>query len=79
MKIEVKIFSFLCKLLGKEGNIYQFNMEIKEGMTCNDLLTLLNIPSQAPVIILVNGTVVEKKCLLEEDNEVSIMPVVAGG
>jgi len=79
MKIEVKIFSFLCKLLGKGENIYQFNMEIKEGMTCSDLLTLLNIPTQTPVLILVNGMIKEKNCLLQESNKVSIMPVVAGG
>ncbi len=79
MKIEVRLFSFLCRLLGKEENRYFFSMEIGEGATCADLLTALRIPGNIPKVILVNGIVKDEKVLLQEGDEVSILPPVEGG
>jgi len=79
MKIEVRLFSFLCKLLGKEGNRYSFDMDIKEGTTCADLLSILNIPQKLPKVILINGMVKDEKYPLQEGDEVSILPPVEGG
>lgn len=79
MKIEVRLFSFLCQLLGKEGNRYSCHMEIGEGTTCADLLSVLHVPQDLPKVILVNGMVKEEKYLLQEGDEVSILPPVEGG
>jgi len=79
MKIEVKLFSFLCSLFGKDGNRYSFNMEIEEGTTCADLLKILHIPQDLPKVILINGMVKEEKYLLQEGDEVSILPPIEGG
>jgi molybdopterin converting factor small subunit len=79
MKIEVRLFSFLCKLVGKDENRYFFSMEIGEGATCADLLTVLHIPQNLPKVIFVNGMVKDEKYLLQEGDEVSILPPVEGG
>jgi molybdopterin converting factor small subunit len=71
MKIEVRLFSFLCKLVGKDENRYFFSMEIGEGATC--------IPQNLPKVIFVNGMVKDEKYLLQEGDEVSILPPVEGG
>jgi molybdopterin converting factor small subunit len=79
MKIGVRLFSFLCRLFGKDGNRYSFNMDIKKGTTCADLLALLNIPLDLPMVIFVNGMVKDKNYLLQESDEVSLLPPVEGG
>ena len=79
MKIKVRLFSFLCKWVGKDENRYFFNMEIGEGATCADLLTALHIPQNIPKVIFVNGKVKDEKVLLHEGDEVSILPPVEGG
>ena len=79
MKIEVRLFSFLCKLFGKDENRYFFSVEIGEGMTRDDLLTILRIPQNLPKVILINGVVKDEKYLLQEGDEVSILPPVEGG
>jgi sulfur carrier protein ThiS len=54
-------------------------MEIGEGATCADLLTALHIPSNIPKVILINGLVKDEKVLLQEGDEVSILPPIEGG
>jgi molybdopterin converting factor small subunit len=79
MKIEVKLFSFLCKLIGKDENRYFFSTEIGEGSTVLDLLAALHIPQGIPKVILINGRVKDEKTPLQEGDEVSILPPVEGG
>jgi molybdopterin converting factor small subunit len=54
-------------------------MEIGEGTTCANLLSVLHVPQDLPKVILVNGMVKEEKYLLQEGDEVSILPPVEGG
>lgn len=79
MKIEVRLFSFLCQLLGKEGNRCSFEMEMEKGTTCADLLNVLRIPSELPKVILINGMAKEESYPLQEGDEVSILPPIEGG
>lgn len=79
MKVEVRLFSFLCRLAGKDENRHVFNLEIEEGTTCADLLTLLKIPQDLPKVILINGMVKDEKAPLHEGDEVSVLPPVEGG
>lgn len=79
MKIEVRLFSFLCRLLGKDENRYFFSMEIGEDATCSDLLTALHIPENIPKVILVNGMVKKEEYLLQEGDKVSVLPPIDGG
>ena len=79
MKIKVKLFSFLCRLLGKEENRTFFDMEVKEGTTCTDLLVALHIPENLPKVILINGRVEKEENVLQDGDEVSILPPIEGG
>jgi molybdopterin converting factor small subunit len=79
MKIKVRLFSYLCSMLGKEGNRCLFNIEIENDATCDDLLRILNIPLDLPILIFVNEAAREKRYLLHQSDEVSIVPIVDGG
>ncbi len=54
-------------------------MEVEEGATCTDLLAALHIPGNLPKVILINGRVKKEDNLLQEGDEVSILPPVEGG
>lgn len=79
MKIQVRLFSFLCRSVGKSENRYFFDMDIQEGTTCADLLALIHVPLQLPKVILINGMVKDEKTPLQEGDEVSILPPLEGG
>ena len=79
MKIEVRLFSFFCKFLGRDENRYFFTREIGESSTCADLLNILHIPPNIPRIIIVNGIVKDEKYFLQEGDEVVILPPIEGG
>jgi len=79
VRIEVRLFSYLCKWCGKEGNRHSFVFEIERDATCADLLSALKIPQEIPKIILINETVKEETYPLEEGDVVSILPPIDGG
>ena len=79
MKIKVKLFSYLCNLTGREENPYSFNMEMGKGAMSIDLLRAINLQADIPMIILINGVVKEKNYILQENDEVSILPFIEGG
>ena len=79
MKIQVRLFSYLCDLIGKKENRHFFTMEMKEGATCDDLLRVFNFPPHIPLSIFINGKVREKNYSLQEGDEVSILPPIGGG
>ncbi len=66
-------------MLGKEGNRCLLNIEIENNSTCDDLLRILNIPLDLPILIFINGAAKEKRCLLHQGDEVSIVPTLDGG
>jgi molybdopterin converting factor small subunit len=79
MKIEVRLFSYLCGKVKEKTNRYSFNMEVEEGKTCAGLLTVLDISQDLPIVILVNGLVQNKDYKLQEGDQVSFLPPVEGG
>ena len=79
VRIKVRLFSFFCRLLGKEENRTFFDMEIEGGTTCTDLLAALRIPGNLPKVILINGVVKKEDDILQEGDEVSILPPIEGG
>ena len=79
MRVEVRLISFLCKYLGRDENRCFLTREIEESSTCADLLNILHIPPNIPRIIIVNGIVQDEKCLLQEGDEVVILPPIEGG
>lgn len=77
--ITVKLFSLFCSFAGKEANRYFFEMNIPEGITGAGVSSLLKIPDRIPRIILINGMVKEEGYLLQEGDEMSILPFIEGG
>ena len=77
--ITVKLFSYFCAFAGKEENRYFFEMKIPEGVTGAKVSSLLKIPDRIPRIILINGMVKEEGYLLQEGDEMSILPFIEGG
>ncbi len=79
IKVRVKLFSYFCSFAGKTENRYFFDMEIPERITAATLCSLLKIPGHLPRVMHINGRVREKEYLLEEGDEVSILPLMEGG
>lgn len=79
MKIEVKLFSFLCNLIGRDKNRCSIEIEMEQGATGENLLSVLNFPPHIPLVIFVNGIVKDRSYVLEEGDKVNILPPVEGG
>ena len=79
VKIQVRLFSYFCNLIGEKENRCSFNIEIKDGSTCGDLLSTLNISSDLPMVILVNGLVKGQDSMLGKGDVVEIIPPIEGG
>ena len=77
--ITVKLFSYFCSFSGKEGNRVFFEMKIPEGITGAAVSSLLKIPDHLPKVVLINGGVKEEGYLLQEGDEMSILPFIEGG
>lgn len=79
MKIQVVLYASLAHLLppGSKGN--SCALEIKEGTTVGDLLTMLGISLDTPKIIFLNGRHTEYSGLLNDDDRLAVFPPIAGG
>ena len=79
MKVEVRLFANLAKLLPPGSQKKRATMTIKKGTTVDDLLDKLNIPPKITNIIMVNGVHRDRKTELKEGDVVSVFPPIAGG
>jgi molybdopterin converting factor small subunit len=79
IRIRVRLFSFFCSFAGKEDNRYFFEMDIPERTTGATACSLLKIPPHLPRVMLINGTVKEESYLLQEGDEMSVLPFIEGG
>jgi len=79
MNIEVQLFFDLVKYLPPGSKNKKLSLSLKNGSTVQELLYQLNLPSQAPKIILVNGIKTTNGIQLKEGDVVTIFPPIAGG
>ena len=79
MKVEVRLFANLAKLLPPGSQNKQTTMTVKKGTTVDELFDKLNIPSNITNIIMVNGVHRDIKTELNEGDVVSVFPPIAGG
>ena len=77
MKIRVKLFNQLRRF-GPDGQS-AFSIQLPEGSTVGDLLAHLNIPSDIPRTVLVDGRRVDQQANLLPDGEVVMMSLIEGG
>jgi len=79
VKIEVRLFANLAKLLPPGAQKKRATMTVKKGITIDELLDKMNIPPKVTNIIMVNGVHRDRAAKLEEGDIVSVFPPIAGG
>ena len=79
MKVEVRLFANLAKLLPPGSQNKRATMTVKKGATIDDLLEKLKLPSKITNVVMVNGVSKSRESQLEEGDVVSVFPPIAGG
>jgi molybdopterin converting factor small subunit len=79
VKVEIRLFANLAKLLPPGSQKKRATMTVKKGATVDDLLGKLNVPPKITNVIMVNGVHRDRKAELSEGDVVSVFPPIAGG
>lgn len=81
MKIEIKLFANLKKLLPPHSEGRAATIEVEDGLTVAELIEQLQIPKEMAQLVLVNGVNIEGEYsrTLQEGDTLSVFPPVAGG
>ena len=79
MKVEVRLFANLAKLLPPGSQNKRATITVKKGTTIDELLEKLNLPSNITNVVMVNGASKSRETQLEEGDVVSVFPPIAGG
>ena len=78
MKIKLKLFATLRKYI-KESDGGTCILELPEGSKVREVLDMLNIPGEIPMIILINGIQKGIEDKLKDEDTLSVFPPIAGG
>lgn len=76
MKIQV---SAREDLKGYTKMVENFEIEVPDGSTAEDVLRILNLPKQEIRLIVVNGRAEKKEAVLKEGDHVEFYPIICGG
>ena len=79
MKVEIRLFANLAKLLPPGSQNKRATVTIKKGATVEQLMEKLNIPPKITNVVMINGVHKKKETKLEEGDVVSMFPPIAGG
>lgn len=79
MKVEVRLFANLAKLLPPGSQNKRANIIVKKGATVSDVLEKLSVPERITNVIMVNGVLQNGETALNEGDVVSVFPPIAGG
>ena len=79
MKVELRLFANLAKLLPPGSQNKRAKMTVRKGATVDDLLDKLNIPPKITNIVMINGVHKGRKTELNEGDVISVFPPIAGG
>ena len=79
MKIEVNLFASFRKYLPGQTKGHTVYMDLDQGATISQVMARLNIPSELPKIIFINGIIVQPEAILNEGDRAGIFPLLAGG
>ncbi|MBM3212722.1 MoaD/ThiS family protein [Candidatus Poribacteria bacterium] len=79
MKVEIRLFANLAKLLPPGSQNKRATVIIKQNSTVEDLLEKMKIPLTITNIVMVNGEHKDKDTVLKEGDVVSVFPPIAGG
>ncbi|MBI4587254.1 MAG: MoaD/ThiS family protein [Candidatus Rokubacteria bacterium] len=79
MKIEVRLFATLAAYLPDEGDGRSAVLELAEGSTATDAVRFLQIPTEIPMMMLINGRDAASEQPLTDGDVLSLFPPLAGG
>lgn len=79
MKVEVRLFANLAKLLPPGSQKKRATVTVKKGTTVADLLDQMKIPMRVTNIVMINGIHKDKETELAENDVISVFPPIAGG
>lgn len=79
MRIKVKLFITLANHVPAAEAGVPFDLELADKATVSDLIQRLNIPETEAAIILVNGRNKPIRHELNDNDDISIFPVIGGG
>ena len=74
MKITVKLYAVL-----RIGRFTEKELDYPVGSNVGDVVFDLDLPSEHVDILIVNGRHVDRKCLLQDGDVLSLLPMVEGG
>lgn len=79
MKVRVKLFATLTRLLPGTRAGVPFAMDLADWSTIEDLASILKVPEGEVRIVFVNGIVQPQSYVLREGDEVGLFPPIGGG
>lgn len=79
MKLSISLFATLRKFAPPVARNGEFTLEVPQGVTIRELLTLCHLPEQSVTVVMVNGMVAPLGAAIEDEAEISIFPPLAGG
>jgi len=75
MQIQIKLMGMLKEKMPEGGKL-----EVVDGATISDVLSVLDVPAESVQVFTVNGQLERDKSReLSADDELSVLPPVGGG
>jgi MoaE-MoaD fusion protein len=81
MQVNVKLFSFFCQIAGTD----RLFVEVDDGASVSDLLAVLSIRFNNPILqneqvaVLINQKQASFQTILNENDNVLLLPILEGG
>jgi len=79
MKVEVNLYATLARYLPEDVRLGDRMVEVSDGLTINQLLQELSIPSDQIKLVFLNGVHVDPDTILEDGSRIGVFPPVGGG
>lgn len=78
-RITLRLYASLAALLPSGSSGHNYEMEIEEGTSIEQLLDRLKIPASMPKIVFVNGFHARDDQMVRPGDEIAVFPPIAGG
>jgi len=79
MKVEIALYATLSQYLPPGAENRKAVIDVGDGATAREIMTLLGIPQDYPNILLVNGKQAHPQTVLKDGETLAIFPPLAGG